>query len=214
VSITKRERFSLLAVRSVFVVLQGTPFHDDIGSVMAKLEQRMNDKERAELGSFGARFIYMPDHGTKSYAGKEDIIDAIQRGIRSRKVVRYRYADARGRVRQGHLAPYGMVLHRHGLYVTGARLKDVDADAPSAEMGVFAIERFAEADTYEHTTSLRHRSSTSGACYMVRSVLTLSTQAGCARWSSSSPVRKQAWCRRAPGTQLNESTRFPMAASA
>jgi predicted DNA-binding transcriptional regulator YafY len=146
VSITKRERFTLLAVRGVFDVLKGTPFHDDVGSVMAKLEQRMNDRERAELGSFGARFIYLPDHGTKSYAGKEDIIDAIQTGILSRKVVRYRYADARERVQQGHLAPYGMVLYRHGLYVIGARLKDVDADVRSAKLGVFAIERFAEAE--------------------------------------------------------------------
>jgi len=36
VSITKRERFTLLAVRSVFDVLRGTPFHDDVHSVMAK----------------------------------------------------------------------------------------------------------------------------------------------------------------------------------
>ncbi|MFN0252820.1 MAG: helix-turn-helix transcriptional regulator [Kofleriaceae bacterium] len=146
VSITKRERFTLLAVRNVFDVLRGTPFHDDVHSVMAKLEQRMNDKERDEIATFGERFVYLPDHGTKSYAGKDDIIDAIQTGILSRKVVRYRYADARGRSRNGFLAPYGMVLYRHGLYTVGGRLKAVDSDAGSASIGVFAIERFAEAE--------------------------------------------------------------------
>ena len=68
VPITKRERFTLLAVRSVFEVLHGTPFLEDVGAVMQKLEQRMSAKERVERDAFGERFMYMPDHGTKSYA--------------------------------------------------------------------------------------------------------------------------------------------------
>jgi predicted DNA-binding transcriptional regulator YafY len=146
VSITKRERFTLLAVRSVFDVLQGTPFLDDVRSVMTKLEQRMSEKERAELATFGERFIYLPDHGTKSYAGKDEIIDAIQTGILSRKVVRYRYADARGRGRAGFLAPLGMVLYRHGLYAIGARMNEATTDASTAPLAMFAIERFTEAE--------------------------------------------------------------------
>jgi predicted DNA-binding transcriptional regulator YafY len=113
---------------------------------MTKLEQRMSDKERAELASFGDRFVYMPDHGTKSYAGKEDIIDAIQTGILSRNVVRYRYADSRGRVREGFLAPFGMVLYRHGLYAIGARLNDSSSNASIDMLAILAIERFTEAE--------------------------------------------------------------------
>jgi len=146
VSITKRERFTLLAVRSVFDVLRGTPFLDDVHSVLAKLEQRMSAKERDEHTTFGERFVYLPDHGTKSYEGKDDIIDAIQTGILSRKLVRYRYADSRGRSRQGYLAPYAMLLYRHGLYVFGARLKELSDDVAAAPPGVFAIERFTEAE--------------------------------------------------------------------
>lgn len=146
VAITKRERFSLLAVRRVFDVLQGTPFLEDVRSVFAKLEQRMSEKERAELATFGERFVYMPDHGTKSYAGKEDIIDAIQTGILSSKVVSYRYADARGRTRAGYLAPLAIALYRHGLYAIAARLKAPDSPASGANVGIFAIERFAEAE--------------------------------------------------------------------
>ena len=146
VSITKRERFTLFAVRAVFDVLQGTPFLDDVRSVLAKLEQRMSDKEREELAAFGERFVYMPDHGTKSYAGKEDIIDAIQTGILSRKVVRFRYADARGRSGAGFFAPFGMALYRHGLYAIGARLDDVNSDPSTSPLAIFAVERFAEAE--------------------------------------------------------------------
>lgn len=146
ISITKGERFTLLAVRSVFDVLQGTPFLDDVRSVMAKLEQRMSDKEREELAAFGERFMYMPDHGTKSYEGKDDIINAIQTGILSRKIVRYRYADARGRGREGFMAPFGMALYRHGLYVIGARLDDAKGDVTDSPLAIFAIERFTEAE--------------------------------------------------------------------
>lgn len=146
IAITKRERFSLLAVRRVFDVLRGTPFVEDVQSVFAKLEQRMNEKERAEVASFGERFVYMPDHGTKSYAGKEDIIDAIQTGILSSKVVRYRYADARGRTRAGFLAPLAIALYRHGLYAIASSLKTADATATAASVGIFAVERFTEAE--------------------------------------------------------------------
>ena len=114
--------------------------------MFAKLEQRMSDKERAELASFGERFVYMPDHGTKSYAGKEDIIDAIQTRILSSKVVRYRYADAKGRARSGHLAPLAIALYRHGLYAIAVRLKEPDEPATAANVGIFAIERFTEAE--------------------------------------------------------------------
>jgi predicted DNA-binding transcriptional regulator YafY len=146
VAITKRERFTLLAVRRVFDVFAKTPFLEDVQSVLAKLEQRMSEKERAELEAFGEQFVYMPDHGTKSYEGKDEIIDAIQTGILLRKVVRYRYQGGRGEARSGHLAPFRLAMYRHGLYVIGARLKTPDGDVHAAPLGVFAIERFTEAE--------------------------------------------------------------------
>jgi predicted DNA-binding transcriptional regulator YafY len=146
VPITKRERFTLLAVRSVFEVLHGTPFLEDVAAVMQKLEQRTSAKERAERDAFGERFMYMPDHGTKSYAGKEDIIDAIQTGIISRKIVGYRYADAQNRAQQGFMAPFGMVLYRNGLYVLGARMKQADGVVHLASLRWFAVERFLDAE--------------------------------------------------------------------
>ena len=146
VSITKRERFTLLAIRRVFDVFKGTPFLDDVESVLNKLEQRMSERERAEHAALGEQFVYMPDHGTKSYEGKEDVIDALQSGIILRRVVKYRYADARGRTRAGYLAPFRMAMYRHGLYAIGAQLNEPGDEVRGAALGVFAVERFAEAE--------------------------------------------------------------------
>jgi len=152
VSITKRERFTLLAVRRVFDVFKRTPFLEDVVSVLSKLEQRMNEKERTELAAFGEQFVYMADHGTKSHDGKDDIIDALQSGIINRKIVRYRYGDGRGRARIGHLAPFRLAMYRHGLYVIGARLDTPDADVRTAPLGVFAVERFSDAEYLKQHT--------------------------------------------------------------
>ena len=72
VAITKRERYTLLAVRRMFDVLKGTSFAEDIESVLRKLEQRMSPEERAEHATFGERFAYLPDGGTKKYTDKDD----------------------------------------------------------------------------------------------------------------------------------------------
>jgi predicted DNA-binding transcriptional regulator YafY len=154
VSITKRERFTLLAVRSIFDVLRGTPLHDDVISVLAKLEQRLNTAERAEAASLRERFAYVPDGGTKTYADKEDIIDAIQTGIFGRKVVRYSYKDARGRAKRGYLAPFALLLYRHGLYAVGARGDDAKIDTADwrQSIGVLAVERFTDAERLRERT--------------------------------------------------------------
>jgi len=167
VSITKRERFTLLAVRSVFDVLRGTPLHDDVISVLSKLEQRLNVSEREDAASLRDRFAYVPDGGTKAYDDKEDIIDAIQTGIFSRKVVRHAYKDARGRAKRGYLAPFALLLYRHGLYAVGARGDDskiATADWRKT-IGVLAVERFTDA---EH---LRERSFDVPADFKIDEVL-------------------------------------------
>lgn len=149
IAVTRRERYTLLAIASLFDVLRGTPLWEDVASLQRKLEQRMSPEERAEHASLGDRFAYVPDGGTKAYEGKEDILDALLTGVLSRRAVRYAYRDARGRSRQGYLAPYTMLLYKHGLYVVGCRLRepgDGRAIAPNAPIAVYAVERFSEAE--------------------------------------------------------------------
>ncbi len=148
VAITKRERYTLLAVRRMFDVLQGTPLAEDVTSVLRKLEQRLTAEERAEADTFGERFAYIPDGGTKLYSGKEDILDALLTGVLQHKLVTYAYQGGRGRAQRGTLAPYAVVLYKHGLYVLGVKLRDpseVDTLA-DREVEVFAAERFSEAE--------------------------------------------------------------------
>ncbi len=144
IAITRRERYTLLAIASLFDVLRGTPLWEDVTSLQTKLAQRMSPEERDEHATLGDRFAYVPDGGTKAYEGKEDILDALMTGVLSRRVVRFAYRDARGRVRRGFLAPYTMVLYKHGLYVIGCTLKD-PGDPPTSPIMVHAVERFIEA---------------------------------------------------------------------
>lgn len=148
VAITRRERYTLLAVRRMFDVFKGTPLAEDVESVLAKLQQRATAQQRAEVAGDRDRIAYVPDGGTKIYRGKEDVLDALQTGVLLRKVVRYAYQGARGRARRGYLAPFSLVVFKHGLYVVGRTLESAKAGLaiPPGEPDVFAAERFSEAD--------------------------------------------------------------------
>jgi hypothetical protein len=214
VSITKRERFTLFAVRRMFDIFKGSPFLEDVRNVLAKLAQRMSDKERAEHATFGDRFVYLPDHGTKSYTGKDDIFNAIQTGIMSRKIVRYRYGDARGRKGDGYLAPFGLVMHRNGFYVIGARLRNVDSDVADAPRGMFALERFAGPSICAPTSSLFRRTFEWRTRSTARSGRTWATEVARTRSPSSSAQPRRSSSRRAPGIRRNRARRSATGASA
>jgi predicted DNA-binding transcriptional regulator YafY len=148
IAITKSERYTLLAVRRVFDVLRGTPLWQDIESLQTKLEQRMSPQERAEHDTFRDRFAYVPDGGTKAYEDKVDILDDILTGVLDRRVLRFESEDAAGRRQKGYLAPFSLLLYKHGLYVAGRRLKKPE-DGPAltdGEVYPFAVERFVEVE--------------------------------------------------------------------
>jgi hypothetical protein len=148
IAITRRERYTLLAIRRMFDVLKGTPLAEDVDSVLAKLWQRATAHERAELAADRDRFAYVPDGGTKVYRGKEDVLDALQTGVLMRKIVRYAYRGARGRATRGFLAPFSMLLFKHGLYVIGRKVSAPKEGRaiPRGQPQIFAAERFSEAE--------------------------------------------------------------------
>lgn len=151
IAITRRERYTLLAISSFFDALRGTPLWEDVASLQRKLEQRMSPEERAEHATFGERFAYVPDGGTKAYQGKEDVLDGLLTGVLSRRVVRFVYQDARGRAQRGLLAPLTMLLYKHGLYVVACRLASAEPTrsvtlSSGAPVVVYAAERFSEAE--------------------------------------------------------------------
>jgi proteasome accessory factor B len=148
VAISRRERYTLLAIRRMFDVFKGTPFAEDVESLLSKLLQRTTAKERAELAADRDRFAYIPDGGTKAYRGKEDVINALQTGVLMRRVIEYAYRGGRGRASRGYLAPFSLVVFKHGLYVIGRRLDDPAGglSIPRGATERYAVERFTHAD--------------------------------------------------------------------
>jgi predicted DNA-binding transcriptional regulator YafY len=138
VQLSLRERYALLAVRRVFDVLEHTPLHEDVRSVYAKIARGM-PSERAQLDELEERFVYLPDGGRKLYARKREVLDGLMTGVLRRSRVAYEYSNAQGKVHKGTLAPYAMVLYKHGLYVVGT------ADGQTTPR-VFAVERFRRAE--------------------------------------------------------------------
>ena len=102
----------------------------------------MPASQQADLDSFGDRFVFLPDHGTKIYREKDDILDALLTGVIRRWKINYRYRPHKGRAREGVLAPYALVLYKNGLYVIAKR---DDAD-PRQPPHVYAAERFLDAE--------------------------------------------------------------------
>ena len=204
IAITRRERYTLLAIASLFDVLRGTPLWEDVHSLQQKLEQRMSPDERAEHAAFGERFAYIPDGGTKAYEGKEDILDALLTGVLSRRVVRFSYRDARGRARRGHLAPLTMALYKHGLYVVGCPLAEARdrARAPGRRLRGRALRRGRRRAQDElHRAG---RASGSPRSSTARSASTSRASAGA--WSSSCRRRRLRSCARVCGTRRRSST--------
>jgi len=156
IPITRRERYTLLALRRMLDVLRDTPFHEDLESLWAKLTESGAAGERSETEGLQDRILYVPDGGRKVYAGMEDVLDALQTGVMTRRLVRFAYRRPRGGEHKGVLAPYALIVYRQGLYVVGRSVESPE-DArkpplPGELPRVFAVERFASADYLPRTT--------------------------------------------------------------
>lgn len=174
VAITRRERYTLLAIRRMFDVFKGTPFAEDVESLLAKLQQRATAKERAEFAADRDRFAYVPDGGTKVYRDKADVLDALQTGVLQRRVVKYAYRGGSGRPSRGYLAPFSMVVFKHGLYVIGRRLDDPKTGLviPPGRSVRYAAERFTRPRRSARTRSSCPSTSGSTTSFRARSIST------------------------------------------
>jgi predicted DNA-binding transcriptional regulator YafY len=141
--VSRRERYTLLAVRHVFDVLKGTPFHEDVDNVYEKLVQQVPQGERAELETLQQRFVYLPDGGTKAYRNKTDIVDELFNGVLDRRILAVRYAGASGKLGKWLFAAYGLVLYKNGLYAIGHKVAAGEDPAQRDDLPIVcSVERF------------------------------------------------------------------------
>jgi predicted DNA-binding transcriptional regulator YafY len=139
VVLTFRERITLLAIRDVFTALEGTPLAEDARSIFDKVLATLPDDTARDVSRLGARFRYLPDGGLKSYADHADVVDALLTATVHRHAVDATYRSNKGRLRTGRFEPWGLALHKNGLYVVG---RFDDAASPI----VLAVERFEKAE--------------------------------------------------------------------
>lgn len=132
IRLTRFQRYSLMAVRRVFDVLAGTPIHDDLSQLFAKLAPAKTDSPDGSSSSLTDRFVYIPD-APKNYRNFKDQIYEIYDGVLRNLTLSFHY-DGGTTAGRRKLQPYALVLYRNGLYVVG---RDVTKKA----WRTFAVER-------------------------------------------------------------------------
>ncbi len=129
IRMTRFQRYSLAAVRRVFDVLAGTPIHDDLSQLFAKLAP---PDTAADGPGLTERFLYIPE-APKNYRRFKDQVYEIYDGVLRSLTLSFTY-EGGSTPGSRKLEPYSLVLYRNGLYVVGI---DVVKRAPRT----FAVER-------------------------------------------------------------------------
>lgn len=132
IRMTRFQRYSLAAVRRAFDVLEGTPFHDDLSQLFAKLAQGNAADPNAANEGLAERFVYIPD-SPKNYKKFKDQLYEIYDGVLRSLTLSFLY-DGGTTMGMRRLEPYCLVLYRNGLYLVGK-------DVAKKEFRTFAVER-------------------------------------------------------------------------
>ena len=132
IRMTRFQRYSLAAVRRAFDVLEGTPFHDDLSQLFAKLAQGNAADPNAANEGLAERFVYIPD-APKNYKKFKDQLYEIYDGVLRSLTLSFLY-DGGTTMGMRRLEPYCLVLYRNGLYLVGK-------DVAKKEFRTFAVER-------------------------------------------------------------------------
>lgn len=115
--LSQRERFSLLAVQKVFVGLEGTPFAEDVGRIVARTSKRAPAGERED---WARRVTYVADTGVKPYDDEQkELLDTLLTALIHKNPVDVSYRTAKRGIKTGAFEPWGIAIYRHGVYFVG-----------------------------------------------------------------------------------------------
>lgn len=135
------ERVALVAAREVFRAFEGTDLASDVAHAVGKIADTLLPKNRklSSLAQLEPRIAYVPDGGVKPLEDPDGVLDTLLTALLHGHAVDAEYVGTSGKPRRGLLAPYGIALYRHALYLVGRWSNE-------ATVRVHAVERFRSAE--------------------------------------------------------------------
>jgi predicted DNA-binding transcriptional regulator YafY len=131
---TPDEILALAFGEGLLRILEGTVFHDSIGSALQKIRAGLSPELADYLARLGESFRVLPGPH-KNYARFRDTIQALNDAVLGRHTLHMRYRTGRtGSVKLRDLDPYRVWYRSGGLYVVGF-------DHHSQEIRTFAVDR-------------------------------------------------------------------------
>jgi L-amino acid N-acyltransferase YncA/predicted DNA-binding transcriptional regulator YafY len=148
VPFTADEILALAFGEDLLRTLEGTVFHDSIGSALAKIRAGLGPELADYLARLGQAFRVLPGPH-KSYARFRETIRVLNEAVLARRTVRMRYRTGRtGKVASRRLDPYRVWYRSGGLYVVGL-------DHRSGEIRTFAVDRIRQLAATERRFRVR-----------------------------------------------------------
>ena len=119
ITLTRYELMSLQMARSNLSHLKGTPFSEDLDTVIAKVAASLPAKTANHLERIVQVFAPL-QRGIRSYAEKNDLLRHLRTGLLLQLTVdlTYKKPDA-NKALIYRVDPYALVLYDHGLYLAG-----------------------------------------------------------------------------------------------
>lgn len=110
------ELLSVYAAQSALAALAGTPLHDDLASVMAKIRGFLSPRHNGGLTALSRVFVPHA-RGHVDYGAQSEQIDDIVDSIARRRICLITYQAAGKEPRQHRARPLKLVWHRSALYL-------------------------------------------------------------------------------------------------
>lgn len=119
VVVSPYELMSLYLAQRHLAYLKGTPFVDDLESVIRKVESGLPDKVRNHLERIVTTFAPL-QRPVRAYAAQRQVIESIRKALlRQLTVVVHGYRKPGERAQDYKVDPYGLILYQYGLYLSG-----------------------------------------------------------------------------------------------
>lgn len=154
--------FALLAARDALTTLEGTHLYDDVREAIDKIASVLPKERRDLFDRFQDRFVFLPEAGIKSYAAKDEILDALLDAVLRRLRVQVTYARLGEAPKRFKLEPFTLAMYKQGLYILGRRVGASAAPARARRRKpgefdpdrvlTFAVERFISVEVLRGET--------------------------------------------------------------